>query len=595
MKIIEVHVLVVGAGVTGLILSVALADHRVNALTIAKHPGTAPQPRAHITNQRAVEVLRDLGLEEAVKEVAVPLSQMNHNVLATSFAGRELYRYQAYGTGHRTADYHASSPCPPLNAPQHVLEPVLLDAARKRGADVRFSNELLEVAETENGVVARCRDVDTGEQYEVHARYVVGADGGRSRVAEQFGFEFEGQAGLRHMVNAWIETDLTQYTAHRPGVIYTLMQPGSDSPVGSGTFVCVRPWDDWMLVREYDPSTGDPDTSDEAITFAVRTLVGDDELAVRVKGISKWEVNQLVATTYRHGRAFIAGDAAHRHPPSGGLGSNTCIQDAWNLAWKLAFVTSGRAAEDLLDSYEQERQPVGADIVERAITNLMNQVPTIEALGLRRDQSTAEGWASLNQLTSDEDGAEERRERLRDALFLHNYRSNAQGVELGHRYTSGAVVDDGTPFPEYTRDPLLYYHPTTHPGGYLPHAWIEHERRQISTLDLAGHGRFCLIVGIGGEPWAEAAAEVSEELGVELPVYSVGYRCEYDDVVGDWARLREVSDRGALLVRPDRVIGWRAADRSESPAAELRAALHHILATGAKVVQSEKESAVTSQ
>ena len=161
---------------------------------------------------------------------------------------------------------------------------------------------------------------------------------------------------------------------------------------------------------------------------------------------------------------------------------------------------------------------------------------------------------------------------------MQNYRSNALGVELGHRYISRAVVDEGTPFPGFTRDPDLYYHPTTHPGGYLPHAWVEHDHRQISTLDLAGHGRFCLIVGIGGQPWADAAAALSTELNIDLPVYFVGYRCDYDDVLGDWARLREISDRGALLIRPDRVIAWRAHGRSNTPHTNLRTALHHTLA-----------------
>jgi 2,4-dichlorophenol 6-monooxygenase len=150
-------------------------------------------------------------------------------------------------------------------------------------------------------------------------------------------------------------------------------------------------------------------------------------------------------------------------------------------------------------------------------------------------------------------------------------------VELGQRYTSRAVIDDGTPFPAPTRDPVLYYHPTTHPGAYLPHAWVEHNRRKVSTLDLAGHGRFCLIVGIGGEPWAKAAATISTALGIDLPVYAVGYRCEYDDVLGDWAALREIDDRGALLVRPDRHIAWRAHSRPEDPEDALRTAVHQAL------------------
>jgi 2,4-dichlorophenol 6-monooxygenase len=219
--------------------------------------------------------------------------------------------------------------------------------------------------------------------------------------------------------------------------------------------------------------------------------------------------------------------------------------------------------------------------VDHAIQTLHNMPPVPRALGFRRGQPSEEGWASLEELFSDAPGAAERRAALAEAVKLQDYRSNALGVQLGQRYTSCAVVDDGTPFPELMHDPVLCYEPTTHPGGYLPHAWVEHDGRQVSTLDLAGHGRFSLVVGIGGEAWATAAEKTGQELGIELPVHFVGYRCEYDDVLGEWTARREISDRGALLVRPDRHIAWRCADRPDDPAQALPSALRHVLALDA--------------
>lgn len=578
MRTIDTDVLVVGAGVSGLTASVFLASQDVPALTIARHPGTAPSPRSHITNPRTMEVFRDLGIEAAVKEVATPLADLPHNVTATSLAGMELARYRAYGTGPRSSEYAAASPCAPFNAPQHLLEPVLLAAGRDRGANVRFSNELLTIEQSDVGVTAHVLDRDTGEEYVVRARYAIGADGGRSRVAEQLGFGFAGQAGLRHMVNMWLEVDLEQYTAHRPGVLYIMAQPGEAFWVGSGTFICVRPWNEWVLVREYDPTAGEPDTSDAAVTEFARTLIGDPHADVRVKGVSTWQVNNVVATEYQRGRVFLAGDAAHRHPPAGGLGSNTSIQDALNLAWKIAYVVKGRAGEGLLDSYHEERQPIGRQVIDRAMESMENMVPVIRALGFERGQTAQEGQAVLQHLFSAGTTAEQRRADLAAALDLQNYRSNALGVELGQRYTSRAVVGDGTLFPEPTRDPELHYHATTHPGAHLPHAWVEHERRQVSTLDLVGHGRFSLITGIGGRPWAEAAAKLAADLDLELPVHIIGYRCEYDDVLGDWAALREISDTGALLVRPDRHVAWRSPGLPADPYHVLSTALRHALA-----------------
>ena len=594
-RIEHTDVLVIGAGVTGLAATMLLHEQGVRSLTIAKHPGPAPQPRAHITNQRTIEIFRDLDMEEEVTEAGTPLQSVDNTVFATSFAGPELVRLRSYGSGPRLSDYLEGSPCPPLNVPQHVLEPIMLGGARSRGADVRFNHEMTALEQTEDEVVAQVRNRESGEVYEIRAQYAIGADGGRSQVAESNGISFAGEGSLMHMVNAWLEVDLERFTANRPGVIYAMMQPGVDSWVGSGSFVMVRPWKEWVLVRQYDPSAGDPDLSDEAVTAAVRALVGDPDIEVKVKGTSKWQVNNMVAERYRSGRVFLAGDAAHRHNPSGGLGTNTSIQDAYNLAWKLAFVVKGHARPGLLNSYHDERHPVGEQVLDRAMRSLQSMGKIAAALGIRPGQTAEEGWAALEELASDADGAEERRADLSRAVGLLNYRSNAQGVELGQRYVSDAVVGDGTPFPVSERDPELYYEPTTHPGAYLPHAWVERHRERVSTLDLAGHGRFCLIVGVGGEPWKGAAREVAAELGIELPVFAVGYRCEYDDVLAQWARVREIDDRGALLVRPDRHVAWRSMSRPASPREALASALRTILDRGVGAHQSSTDGHVTAR
>lgn len=573
-------VLIVGAGPAGLTAAALLARRGIDVITVSRHPGTAPQPRATIMNQRTVEVCRDLGIEEDVRGFAVPLHQLGHNVMATSLAGEELFRYAAYGTENRLSDYLASSPCDNFNAPQHLFEPVLLESARGHGASVRFDNELMSIRQSAEGVEATVLDRHTQEEYVVRATYALGADGAHSRVAEQVGAEFDGQPAEIHMLNAWFESDLTKHTAFRPSVMYLVMQPGGDSWVGSGTFVAVTPWTEWLLSRQYDPALGEIDSSDEAVVAAVRSLAGEPDLEVKVKGTSVWQVRRMVAERYRYGRIFLVGDAAHRHPPAGGLGMNTSVQDSFNLAWKLAAVLGGKARDALLDSYDQERQPVGRHMVDRTMTNLGYMAAVSEALGMRAGQTAEEGWQALRELSSDSARGAERRGELFRAGSLQNYRSNALGTELGHRYVSDAIVDDGTPMPEPTRDPELYYEMTTNPGACLPHAWVEKDRQMISTLDLVGHGEFSLLVGIGAGPWIAAARRVADELDIDLPVFSIGYHCPYDDVVGDWTRLREVDDRGALLVRPDRHIAWRSMTVPESPEEALLKALRKVLGVG---------------
>ncbi|MFD9718798.1 FAD-dependent monooxygenase [Streptomyces sp. NPDC059076] len=584
MRTLDTSVLVVGAGPAGLTATALLARSGVQTITVTKYAGTANSPRAHITNQRSGEVFRDLGIEDRVAALATPHHLMGNNVWATSFTGQEIARLMTWGAGiDRRADYEASSPSSMCNAPQHVLEPVLLEAGQEAGADIRFNTELVAIHQDDDGVLATVRERTTGSEYAIRAHYVIGADGGRSTVATELGFSFEGESGLGAAVNVWLEADLTAHTAHRPGALYWMCQPGNDYWVGSGTFICVKPWTEWVLLFMYDPAEGEPDISEEAVLARARTTIGDPSVDVRIKAVSRWEINRVVAREYRKGRAFLVGDAAHRHPPANGLGSNTSIQDSYNLAWKLAAVIHGQAGAELLDSYEQERRPVGRQVVDRAMRSVADMLPVSQALGFRPGQSAEEGWASLAELFGDSDTGRRRRTELGEAVELQNYQFNCHGVEMGQRYDSGAVIDDGSPYPPFTRDPELYYHPTTHPGAYLPHAWLQHGTERVSTLDLAGGGTFCLITGIGGEPWLDAAQKLAVEYGIELPAHRVGVRCDYDDVLGDWARLREIAERGCLLIRPDRHIAWRSHDLTTDPEQQLRNALDQILAHPAAV------------
>lgn len=578
MQTFDTDVLVVGAGPAGLTAAALLATEGVEAITVTKHGSTANSPRAHITNQRTVEVFRDLGIEDRVRAVATPNELMGHNIWATSFAGEEIARLMTWGSGiSRHADYLAASPSEMCNIPQHLLEPVLLQAALERGADIRFRTELIRIEQDTEGVRAVVRNRDTGQDSMIRARYAIGADGGRSIVAEQLGFELDGEHGLGAAVNVWLETDLTAYTAHRPGTLYWMCQPGNDYWVGSGTWICVRPWTEWILLFMYNPADGEPDLSEQALIQRAHTTIGDPEVQVRIKSVGKWQINHVVAHRYRQGRVFLAGDAAHRHPPANGLGTNTSIQDSFNLVWKLVQVLRGTGGPELLESYDAERQPVGRQVVDRALKSVGDMLPISQALGFEPGQSAEDGWANLRELFSDNKTGARRRARLEEAVELQNYQFNALGVELGQRYRSSVISDDGTPWPQPVRDPELYHHPTTHPGAPIPHAWLQHDNERISTLDLAGHGRFCVIAGPGDRGWEQAAGKAAAALGVELPVFRVGVHGDYDDVYRDWQQVREITDAGALLVRPDRHIAWRAEAGGDDPAGALTAAMARAL------------------
>jgi 2,4-dichlorophenol 6-monooxygenase len=458
------------------------------------------------------------------------------------------------------------------NAPQHVLEPMLLDAARSFGADIRFNHEVVGVRQTPECVVARVRRRLDGTEVEIRARYVIGCDGARTVVGEEGDFEFEGAARPIGAITVWIEADLTRYTKHRSGALFFVCGPGSEDVVSVWT--CVEPWTEWSSIfARHGGALGD--VSEESVLARVRAAIGDPDVEVKIKKISDWQFNHIVAANYRDRRLFLAGDAAHRHPPANGLGSNTSIQDAYNLAWKLSLVISGRARESLLDTYNQERQPVGRQVVDRANQSVDEMNGWIGALGFRPDQTEEEALALVDRLFGP-DGEEQRQALLR-GLDLMNGQFNAHGVELGQRYTSDAVVGDGTPFPPYERDPDLYYHPTTHPGAHLPHVWLQRGSEEISTIDLCAYDRFTLLTGINGEAWREAAVYVTREFGVTIAPVVVGMGQTNNDALGTWTWAREVSDDGCLLIRPDRVVAWRFSGRAADPVGELSAVMGKIL------------------
>jgi 2,4-dichlorophenol 6-monooxygenase len=476
-----------------------------------------------------------------------------------------------------------ASPSPNCDIPQTILEPILIGHAASRGSRIRFDTEYLGLTQDDQGVTVRVRDRVTEQEFRIRAKYVLGADGGRSAVAADIGLPFEGEMDLAGSMNIVCHADLSAYVEHRPSVLYWILQPGSDiGGIGMGLVRMVRPWNEWLIVWGYDINQPPPDVDDEMATRIVHELVGDDTIPVTIRSTSLWGNNKMYATSYRTGRVFCMGDAVHRHPPSNGLGSNTSIQDAYNLAWKLAYVLRGQAGEGLLDSYDAERAPIGKQIVLRANKSIEEFGPIFEALGLTDAGDPEEMRARIAARTQNTPEAAAQRDALREALELKNYEFNAHGVELGHRYAANngaAIVPDGTDQPGFTRDPELYYHPTTWPGARLPHVWLaDRTGHKVSTHDLSGKGRFALLTGISGEAWAEAAAAVAEKLGIEIAAHVIGPGREHIDAYEDWTRAREVGEDGCVLVRPDAHVAWRSTHLVDDPAAELLHVLTSVLA-----------------
>ncbi|HKR49581.1 MAG TPA: FAD-dependent monooxygenase [Pseudonocardiaceae bacterium] len=552
----DTDVLVVGTGPMGAAAALALATYGVRVHVVTRWNWLANSPRAHITNQRTLEALRDLGVEEEATQYGMPWDLMGDMVFSTSLVGEELARTRICGTGEdRRADYVQASPCPMVDIPQLYLEPVLVNNAAARGASFAFSTEYMDHVQDERGVTATVEDRRTSRRYTIRAKYLIGADGARSKIVEQLGLPLEGHMARAVTAYVQFEADLSRYVAHRPSVIHFVVSPAASyGEMGLGMLRAVRPWHTWITGWGFDMSAGEPDFSEEAVRSRIRGLVGDPELELEIVSTSTWYVNQAYATNYSSGRVFCGGDAVHRHPPSNGLGSNTSIQDAFNLAWKLAYVLQGHADESLLATYSPERAPVGRQVVLRANKSRMEYAKVHEAL---RTVGHAEDpvAATINRLRDPGPDGVAVRQSLSDALQLKDYELNAHGVELNQRYASPAVIPDPTVGEEqWVRDPELYAQATTRPGAKLPHAWLVDERgHRISTLDVVGKGQFSLVTGLAGGAWVSAA----KRLGLPYLRTVVTGGKGSEDPYFAWSRTREVHEGGALLVRPDGYIAWR--------------------------------------
>lgn len=579
---IETDVLIVGSGPAGSSAAALLSTYGVDNVLVTKYHWLADTPRAHITNQRTMEVLRDLGLEDDAMRYATHQELMGNNVFCTSLAGEELGRMRSWGTDPFSKARHLkASPTKMVDIPQDLLEPVIFSAACKRGTRARLSTEYLSHVQDVDGVTVTVRDRVADLTYQIRAKYLVGADGGRSQVAEEAGLPMNGKMGVGGSMNITFKADLSKYVAHRPSVLYWVLQPGSEvGGIGMGLVRMVRPWNEWLIVWGYDINEEPPQVTEDFARGVVRSLIGDDTIPVEITGYSTWTVNHMHALEYSKGRVFCMGDAVHRHPPSNGLGSNTSIQDAYNLAWKLAMVVKGAAGPKLLETYDAERAPIGKQVVDRANKSIGDTAPIFQALGLLSTKDVDTMIANMEARKENTEEGRQRRKALRDAIAYKVYEFDAHGVEMNQRYESAAVVSDGAPVPGFTEDPELYYQATTYPGARLPHIWVESPGKPLSTLDLVGKGRFTILTGIGGEHWREAASTIAAETGAPIAVVSIGPGCDHEDPFGDWARNSEVSDPGCVLVRPDQFVAWRSAGLPADPTAVLRKVMHAALARG---------------
>lgn len=539
---LNVSVLIVGGGPTGLAMAIELGRRGIDCLLAERHPSTRPHPRASVVNVRSMELCRSWGIADDVLALAMPLAPELGVTWTTSLAGRELGRLLLLDDLDRVMADALTSPTIPAICAQDLFEPLLRDRAdREETATLRFGTTVTSILDHGDHVTAELHGPGGTEQ-RVRAQWVVAADGSRSAVREQLGIAMRGTPAVSRQVNVYIHADLTSLVQGRASVLFYVANPSF-----TGFFIALDGKRRWLLNVGRESVDSATPQGCEAI---VRAAVGDPSIEIDIVAADEWTVTAEVADRYRQGRILLAGDAAHRFPHTGGFGMNTGVQDAHNLAWKLAAVLRGDAGARLLDSYEAERRPVGLSNCAQSLHNAR----AISATGI----TFADEGFDLTAVDDDTPDGQSVRDRIRGGIPAQRPHFAFRGQEIGFQYRdSPAIIDDGS-------DPAPYdvetYVPTGCPGVRAPHFWIEVDGQQRSTLDL-WDGRWALLGAPDASGWQAAAATALPEVEFFRPDASLQVDPEAYAAYG-------LGTEGALLVRPDGHIAWRARGPAPSHAAD---------------------------
>ena len=534
-------VLIVGGGFAGLSTALLLAWRGIRPLLVERHAGTSLHPRARTINYRSMELLRGTGVEEDIHKAGGNVFATATMVIAKSVTGEVLKNLFPRGS----VNLEGFTPARFSGAGQDKVEPILARRASELGADVKFSTELVSWKENDHGVEAVIRHRETGKEQRVTADYLVAADGNRSSIRERLGIGIRGHGRISSWMTMVFESECPLPTDGRGFCLYYLQNPNF-----TGVYATTDVPGRATVGVEYDPRIKSlADFTDAHCLELIREALGVD-LNVRIIEKRPWEMSSWVAERFVSGRVYLAGDAAHTMPPTGGLGGQTAIQDGADLAWKLALVLKGQARPALLDTYEAERRPVAQLTVDSQTDNYIDR--------MRPDRS-----------------------ELKKDTPPVDYMS----VALGYRYRSPAIILDEPDDGALVQNP---FQPTGLAGTRAPHVILSRNGKLLSTIDLFGTN-FLLFAGPDGKNWIDAASSLATKRGLPIDLYRLG--TDVIDEEGEWATRYGVESSGAVLIRPDGFITWRSRTDIDDPEGAFVEVLDQVLGDASSATSLHREVA----
>jgi 2-polyprenyl-6-methoxyphenol hydroxylase-like FAD-dependent oxidoreductase len=532
----QVPVLIVGGSLVGLSASLLLAAQEVPHLLVERHRGTAVHPRAASFHQRTMEIFRSVGLQGQIESASAQEFVQNGAIVSVeSLASPEM----KFFFRHFNEGVEALSPTARLFITQIGLEPLLRRAAQERGAEHAYATELVSFEQDDDGLTTVLRSRDAGAEQTVRADYLVAADGAHSPVRKRCGIELAGRGAFADCVTIYFRANMRELIRDRNlSVVYVnhpeLLGFFRFSITGDSGFLAVFS----TINPDGTKNTAVGETMNTAwATELVRKALGRADIPVEIDNVQRWTAAAAHASRFRDRRVFLAGDAAHVMPPTGGFGGNTGIGDAHNLAWKLAAVVDGTAGAGLLDTYDPERRPVCDLIVEQSYTRYV----------LRVDPMLS-------------------RENLADPM-------DDASIELGPVYRSAGLLPEGEDDGAALEDPRT---PTGRVGVRAPHLPVEIDGAPGSVHDALGRG-FALLTPPGGQRWLDAASQAGAALGCPVSGYRVAPDGDLADKGETFAQAYGLGPDGAVLVRPDVVVAWRAPTGAGDPRSAVEEGLRRLL------------------
>ena len=515
-------ILIVGAGPVGLTGALIAHELGLSVRIIERRPTAQSAPAAHVINARTFEIWRQIGLDvEKIRSAAQSPEQAGFVHWVTHLGGKVLGTLQYEQQGD---DNLSVTPSPLRNLSQHLLEPLLVSELKSRGIGVEYGSTWEAYEEVLDGVISTV--AINGQNEKISSKWLIACDGASSSVRNACGISMIGPDNLQKFFTVHFKADLKSLTASNPGILYWICDPRA-----GGTLISHGGDNEWVymypIAEEYEAQIS-PSECDQMI----RNAIAPTSATITVLRQSSWTMTSQFADSYRLRRVLLAGDAAHRFPPSGGMGLNTGVGDIHNLMWKIDRIEAGLADSVLLDSYEKERRPIAERNAQASMDNAFKMFDVFMALGIDPDKDIA--YSNLNKVLQDSEALEV----LDRAIQNQATHFDMLGLQIGYRYILPTSTTELEPL---TDEIIRNYRPSVEAGNRLPHGWLKRNGEKISTLDLVSLDDYLIIGG--------------SDFSSDLPHIKIGR--DVQDTENWWSQILGLSSNEGLLVRPDQHIERR--------------------------------------